>query len=212
MTQRSFTTSHVKMIGVAGATALMAGATLAYAGAALADTSAEVTSSTATIARAGDPSTFKLTDLNGSAVVSNGEPHALQICNQTGRTSLLDEAAAAPPFMPSGAATLQVNYNGRTEQIMSGQCLRIDAGRVRIASEEPIDPGASLHGTVAWVAPARTGAIKASSGAANNTYGARGEINQIRLELKQDDRTTQQATAEFRQASRELDLAARELR
>ena len=212
MTHRPFATSNVKMIGVASAAVVMAGATLAYANAARADTSLEVGSSTATLAQSGHISTFKLTNVNRSAVLSSSEPRELQICNQTGKASPLDEASAAPPFMPSGAATLQVSYKGRTEQITPGECYRVHSSQVRIEAESSIDPGSSLQGTVAWVVPGSAGMIKAPRAAADNTYGASGEINQIRHELKQIDRTAQQSTAEFNKASRELDLAAQELR
>ncbi|MGH8219527.1 MAG: hypothetical protein ACREUT_13345 [Steroidobacteraceae bacterium] len=139
----------------AAAVAAMAAAALACPGVARADNSPRVTPSSVTIVPAGETGTFKLTAVTRSAIVSAIAGRQLQICNKTGSTSALDEASAMPPFIPSGSSTLEVSYNGRTAQVMPGECYRTNAERVRITTREPLGLNGHLQGTVAWVAPAR---------------------------------------------------------
>ena len=203
-------TSKFVTIGAA-AVAAMTSAVLVHPGIARADSSAGTTASSLAPTRAGETDTFKLTALTPSALLSNAGRGQLQICNETGRRSVLDEASAMPPFTSSGSSTLEVSYNGKTEQIMPGQCDRMNARHVRITTNEPLGPRSDLKGTVARVAPADL--IRVSNGMVGNSAEPVGiEINEMRSELKQDDRTTRQATAELKQASRELRLAARDLR
>ena len=157
--------------------------------------------------------TFNLTALTPSALVASSRGGQLQVCNETGSGSVLDEASALAPFTPSASSTLEVSYNGKTEQIMPGHCYRMNAQQVRITTNEPLGRRSDLEGTVTQVAPARAGLLPASNGTVGeNAQPVRVEINEIRNDLKQDDRTTRQATAELNRATRELNLAAQELR
>jgi len=199
-------------IGAAAAAATACFA-LAYPGLARADGSPAVTASSVTPLATGDTGAFKLTTLARSALVDNTGRGQVQICNETGRTSALDEASAMPPFTPSGASTLQVSYDGATAQIVPGACYRISAPQVRITTNAPLGSGSTLEGTLEQVAPVRAGRVTVS----DHTVGGNAEpvsmeLRQIRNELKQDDRTTRQARAELERASREFQLAARELR
>ncbi len=145
MTRRTRFASHFKVTSVA-AVALAAGAGV-ITGAARAGALPEVVSPAAT-------GSFKLDEATGSALLRNSRPRAVEICNKTGDVSPQNAASAAPPFIPSGAATLRVYYNGKTEQIQPGECYRMDAGRVRITTDEELSPGDNLQGTIAWVARA----------------------------------------------------------
>lgn len=204
--------SRFGTIGAAVAAAIACSA-LAYPGFARADSSPSVATSSVTSAPAGDAGAFKLTALTPSALVSNSGRRQVRICNETGEASVLDEASAMPPFTPSGASTLQVSYNGATEQIMPGECYRVSAPQVRITTHEPLSRGSSLDGTLGKGAPARAGLVTVSNQAiGGSTEPMSIELTEMRNELKQDDRTTREATAELERASREFRLAARELR
>lgn len=212
MTLKFYAASKLGTIGAAAAT-VMACAALASPGVACAERSPGATATSGTPVLLGDTGMFKLTALTRSALVSNPKRGQLRVCNETGRTSALDEASAAPPFMPSGASRLEVNYNGKTAQIVPGECYRIRSQHVRITTDEPLGTGSSLEGTVAKVVPARVGLAEVSIRSVGGNAELLGvELNQIRSELKEDDRTARQATAELQEASRELNQAARELR
>lgn len=137
--------------GTIGAAAVAALAIAAFAcpGIARADSSPRATDSSATIVPAGDSGAFNLTTVTPSAVVVSKPGVQVKVCNKTGGLGAFGEASALPPFTPSTSSVLEVSYNGRTEQIMPGECSRVDAAHVRITTGEPLGPGGQLHGTVA---------------------------------------------------------------
>jgi len=103
---------------------------------------------------------FDLNTVAPSAVVNNGRVHEVEICNQTGTLSPEDfSGPGLPPFTPAGAVTLQVRHDGQTQHIAPGECERMAAQHVRITTDEPLEPGSQLQGTVAWAGPAPAGTV-----------------------------------------------------
>jgi hypothetical protein len=212
MTPKTYLGLHFKRSGVA-AVAVMAGAGLAYNVTACAATPSDAVASAVTLTPSGYVSTFDLTAGATNAVLRNSRSREMKICNQTGETSPEDEASAVPPFVPSGAATLQVSYRGTTVQIPPGECARMDARQVHLTTQDPLVDGGRLQGTVRWVTPTPAGVVIVSGASPPaNAQSVAAELVQIRHELQQDDRTVRRTTAELKRASHELEMAARDLR
>ncbi|HUN73077.1 MAG TPA: hypothetical protein VMU40_01055 [Steroidobacteraceae bacterium] len=103
---------------------------------------------------------FDLNTVAPSAVVSNGRVHEVEICNQTGTVSPEDfSGPGLPPFTPAGAVTLKVRHDGQIQRIAPGECDRMAARHLRITTDEPLEPGSQLQGTVAWAGPAPAGTV-----------------------------------------------------
>ena len=176
-----------------------------------------------------------LTSLHSTRTFQYPSARDLSVCNLSGHTpsgtAAMNSAEQRSPETrpdlavvgPGGSATpvtLQVSYNGRSEQIQPGNCYEFRARNVRLSPAQQLPAGAALQVSVGQVSGTdfvngKTIAASSQSSDLSRTgsnAGSNESVEQLSAQLKHDDEQMRQANAELSQARAKLAQTTRKLK